>query len=81
MDYCEYAKGIKFYRVTDDFGEFSNFAMFAIEIDGCVWPSSEHYFQAQKFEDSEYREVIRNANTAMDAAILGRDRKRVLTGC
>jgi predicted NAD-dependent protein-ADP-ribosyltransferase YbiA (DUF1768 family) len=39
---------IKFYRLNDDYGEFSNFAPFPIQLDGQRWPTSEHYFQAQK---------------------------------
>lgn len=69
---------IHFYSVGDDFGEFSNFAAFPISIDGERWPTSEHYFQAQKFEDAAYRKKIRTANTPMIAARLGRDRKQRL---
>jgi predicted NAD-dependent protein-ADP-ribosyltransferase YbiA (DUF1768 family) len=39
---------IKFYKVKESFGCFSNFATYPIEVDGVVWPTSEHYFQAQK---------------------------------
>lgn len=69
---------ILFYRVTDPFGEFSNFADFPIELDGRIWPTSEHYFQAQKFADDEVRESIRKANSPMLAAKLGRDRQKSL---
>jgi N-glycosidase YbiA len=40
---------IHFYRVNDRYGEFSNFAPCPIELNGRHWPTSEHYFQAQKF--------------------------------
>ena len=40
---------IYFYREYDPYGEFSNFAKYPITIDGVVWPTSEHYFQAMKF--------------------------------
>jgi len=30
-----------------------------VEIDGKIWPTSEHYFQAQKFLDPESQEAIR----------------------
>jgi N-glycosidase YbiA len=69
---------IKFYRVSDEYGEFSNFAKFPIKIDGKIWPTSEHYFQAMKFESNIDQDDIRNAKTAMDAARKGRDRKRKL---
>jgi predicted NAD-dependent protein-ADP-ribosyltransferase YbiA (DUF1768 family) len=41
-----HVKTIKFYRVQDAFGCFSNFASCPIELDGKVWPTSEDYFQA-----------------------------------
>ena len=69
---------INFYSVNDEFGEFSNFAAFPIFLDGQVWPTSEHYFQAQKFQDESHRNAIRQANSPMLAARLGRDRKQKL---
>jgi ribA/ribD-fused uncharacterized protein len=45
---------IFFYSTKDAYGEFSNFAAFPIEIDGRTWPTSEHYFQAQKFAGTEH---------------------------
>jgi ribA/ribD-fused uncharacterized protein len=69
---------VNFYSASDEFGELSNFASFPINIDGKLWPTSEHYFQAQKFEDAAYREKVRNANSPMLAARLGRDRKQKL---
>lgn len=71
-------KTINFYSANDEYGEFSNFAAFPIKLDGLVWPTSEHYFQAQKFEDETYREKIRKAKTPMIAAQWGRDRKMKL---
>lgn len=67
---------IKFYSVNDEYGEFSNFALFPIKLDEKIWPTTEHYFQAQKFLDKTYQEKIRRAKTPMLAAILGRDRKQ-----
>jgi ribA/ribD-fused uncharacterized protein len=69
---------VNFYSVSDEFGQFSNFAPFPIKIDGERWPTSEHYFQAQKFEDQAYRQRIQKARTPMLAAQLGRDRKQKL---
>ena len=69
---------IHFYSVGDEFGEFSNFALYAISLDGERWPTSEHYFQAQKFADEAYRQKVRKANSPMLAARLGRDRKQTL---
>ena len=43
-----------------------------------MWPTTEHYFQAQKFQDKAYQEKIRKANSPAIAARLGRDRKQKL---
>lgn len=69
---------IHFYSVSDEFGEFSNFAGFPIQLDGQTWPTSEHYFQAQKFDDEDYRQKIRKTASPMIAARLGRSRKQKL---
>lgn len=42
---------VNFYSVGDEFGAFSNFAAYPITLEGRRWPTSEHYFQAQKFEE------------------------------
>jgi len=69
---------INFYRASDEFGCFSNFAPYPVRIGGKVWPTSEHYFQAQKFEDAKHREEIRTTKSPMIAARMGRDRKKTL---
>lgn len=69
---------INFYSVNDEYGEFSNFAAFPIELDGRTWPTSEHYFQALKFLDKTHQEAIRRESSPMKAARMGRDRKRPL---
>ena len=40
---------LKFYGANNPFGEFSNFYHAEMKIDGKTWPTTEHYFQAQKF--------------------------------
>jgi ribA/ribD-fused uncharacterized protein len=69
---------IRFYSVGDDYGCFSNFAPYPIKLGGKSWPTSEHYFQAQKFEDAGHREAIRKTKSPMIAARMGRDRKKKL---
>ena len=69
---------IHFYSVNDEYGEFSNFAAYCIKLKGKRWPTSEHYFQGQKFQDAGHREEVRKAKTPMIAARLGRDRKKKL---
>jgi N-glycosidase YbiA len=72
------AEIIRFYRVSDDYGFLSNFAGYSIELDGRIWPTSEHYFQAQKFEQEQHQEAIRKTASPMIAARMGRDRKKPL---
>jgi ribA/ribD-fused uncharacterized protein len=71
VDYKE--ENLDFYSVKNLYGEFSNFALFPITIEGVVWPSSEHYYQAQKFFDPTLQEKVRNAETPYLAAQIGRD--------
>ncbi|MBT3014018.1 MAG: NADAR family protein [Candidatus Thiodiazotropha sp. (ex Lucina aurantia)] len=66
---------IYFYTTNKQYGEFSNFSKHGIELDGLWWKTTEHYFQAQKFSDPEYREKIRLAPDPKAAANLGRSRK------
>ncbi len=68
-------KTITFYSENQEWGEFSNFALYPIKLDGKIWPTSEHYFQAQKFESKLYQEKIRKSRSPMKAAELGRSRK------
>lgn len=66
---------LNFYSSLGHLGYLSNFYRSQFELDGQVWATSEHYFQAQKFIDLEYRERIRLAATPTEAARLGRSRK------
>ena len=67
-----------FYRVQDPYGAFSNFSPHPFQLKGRVWPTSEHYFQAQKFPDTEHEEAIRLEPSPMIAARMGRARSRPL---
>lgn len=51
---------IKFYHAKDLYGEFSNFYVRPIVINGITWPvGTEQYFQAMKSEDEEVQEFVR----------------------
>src|SRR5260221_12425334 len=71
-------KQILFYRINDPYGGFSNFSPHPVEMKGRVWPTSEHYFQAQKFAGTEHEDVVRCAKSPMVAARMGRSRERPL---
>jgi N-glycosidase YbiA len=68
---------LRFYSHHEEpYGCFSNFSPHGFELDGLWWPTSEHYFQAQKYIDTPYADQIRTAKSPMIAARLGRSRKQ-----
>ena len=71
-------KEIKFYKVNDEYGFMSNFAPYLFSDGSRIWPTSEHYFQAQKFLVPQIQEKIRQIASPMDAALEGRNRQNPL---
>jgi N-glycosidase YbiA len=71
-------KEIKFYKVSDPFGFFSNFSAHPIYLDGERWNTVEHYFQASKFESIKVKERIKSIGSPMQAAIEGRDPENII---
>jgi N-glycosidase YbiA len=67
---------ILFYDPKEPYGGFSNFSRHGFMLDGAWWPTSEHYFQAQKFPGMYYAEEIRLAAGPFQAAGLGRRQDR-----
>ena len=68
---------IEFYSKIPAYREFSNFFPSAFDLDGKRWPTTEHYFQAQKFTATpEYQEEIRLAKTPEKAKNLGGSREK-----
>lgn len=63
---------IYFYDQADNYFELSNFYPRSIVIDLRVWPSTEHYYQSQKFAKVLDQEIIRRAHTPAEAFYLGR---------
>lgn len=66
-------KPIYFYEPDDDHGFLANFFPCPITVSGEVWPSSEHYYQAQKFEDPTLQSQVQHAECAADAFALSRE--------
>lgn len=58
---------IKFYDKNAPYFEFTNFAPFPIYIEGKKWPTVEHYFQAQKFQGTNFEEIVRHLETPRKA--------------
>lgn len=69
---------INFYSTKGKYGCFSNFSRHSIILEGKVWPTTEHYFQAKKFEGTPHEEAVRKASSPREAADMGRDRSRPL---
>src|SRR5262245_44658289 len=66
---------IRFYSSSrNGYQEFSNFSSHSIEMGRRLWPTVEHYYQAQKFTDEQYREQIRQAESPARAKEMGRTR-------
>ncbi len=64
---------VYFYDEQETYFEFSNFHTTAIKVDEVYWPTSEHYYQAQKFVQASSQEKIREAKSPKDAFYLGRN--------
>jgi ribA/ribD-fused uncharacterized protein len=60
------------------YGCFSNFSAHGFVLDDLYWPTSEHYFQAQKFVGTPHLEAVQRAYSPKAAANMGRDRTRPL---
>jgi len=78
----DHPQTISFY-LKGPYFEFSNFYLSPVKIDGFVYPSSEHAYQALKFlgpdqtyRSREYATIIGSTNTAGKAKILA-NQKRV----
>jgi ribA/ribD-fused uncharacterized protein len=58
---------VLFYEKTAPFYQFTNFFDAPFYFDGQKWPTSEHYFQGQKFKDPKLMEEVRRLNTPREA--------------
>lgn len=65
---------IRFYRSTEPYYELTNHSAHPITLDGLVYPTVEHYYQAQKFAGTPYAEEIRTAPNPMLARRMGRSK-------
>lgn len=64
---------IMFYDWQDPYFEFTNFYRCSVKIDGKIWPTTEHYFQAQKFIGTPYEEHVRKLTTPREAFMFSRE--------
>ena len=68
-------KEIRFYKGFGEYGYLATYSNYGFFKDGVFWKTSEHYYQAQKFMDSDTKIRIQNAETPKIASTIGRDRK------
>ena len=66
-------KVIYFFDPRYENGFLSNFYRASFELDGKVWVSSEHYYQASKYSGTYYETLIEKADSPAKAAHLGRN--------
>jgi ribA/ribD-fused uncharacterized protein len=57
---------------TGEYDFLSNFYSVEVMLDGIVYPSVEHAYQAAKTNDPDFRAAIRRASSANKAKLLGR---------
>ena len=69
---------IYFYKQYGELGYLANYSNHGFELYGKYWPTVEHFYQAQKFENDELQEKIRLAETPKIASPIGRDRNNKL---
>lgn len=62
---------IKFYKLRDPYGCFSNFSKHPITVNNKVYATTEHYFQAMKFLTEELQENVRVQETPRKARNVG----------
>lgn len=66
---------ILFYSAHEQpYGCFSNFSAHGFTLDDIWWPTSEHYFQAQKFIGTPHFDRLCRASSPKQVAELGRRR-------
>lgn len=66
---------IYFYKQFGPLGYLATYSEYGFFKDGVYWKTSEHYYQAQKFEDNVVRQMIINAETPKIASDIGRNRQ------
>ena len=60
---------------TDWTESLSSYSPHGFDLEGMYWPTLEHYYQAMKFIDPDYRQLIRLSDTPAKASELGHAKK------
>lgn len=64
---------VRFYHSDQPWGALSNFSPHAIFVGDRIWPTAEHFYQAQKFAGTPNEETIRQCPTPMLAKRRAKD--------
>lgn len=67
-------KIVEFYSSRGNYGFMSNFARYPVIVDEVRYKTSEHYYQSMKFLGTKWEKKVRDADTPMEAATLGRNK-------
>jgi ribA/ribD-fused uncharacterized protein len=73
-------KEVRFYQIDMPYGCFSNYSKHPVFLKEKIWPTSEHYYQAQKFSGTPLEERIRLASSPVNASKIGRCHPTVRSG-
>lgn len=73
--WSDIANALYFYKKSEPDYEFTNFYRAPVTLDGVIWPTNEHYYQAMKFTDANLQEKIRTTYRARDVFTIGQDNK------
>ena len=65
---------IEFYKEFGDLGYLANYANYGFWKNGIYYPTAEHYYQSEKFDDINIKQKIIMAQTPKEASIIGRNR-------
>ncbi len=63
---------------SDPLNPLSSYSKHEFELDGYLWPSVEHYYQAMKFESDELRRAIRDVDHPAKAEKLAAKNKKAI---
>ena len=68
---------IDFYKEFGKYGFLANYSQHGFYKKGIFYPTVEHYYQSEKFDDESIKNKIINAKTPKEASKIGRDRSLV----
>ena len=65
---------INFYKEYGPLGYLASYSDHGFYIDGIYYPTVEHYYQSEKFDDALIKKKIISSKTPKEASTIGRDR-------